>query len=176
MCVVISRHGAVACAALHGLGTGGHNVIYQCEDGLCGSCWHLCEQTGDVYQLLLGRSTSGLINDAVPAYAAVSCLLALSSTPLTAAFGILRCIESTTAADLPSKARTCARRSFASLVGNEVAYLSHFSWVGLSKSKKCFVPNSNGLGGFWAWGPPVCTMDKKGSHVSPARKTNKHGP
>eukprot|EP00435_Cladocopium_sp_Y103_P023505 s1216_g5.t1 len=31
----------------------GHEVIYRCEDGLCGSCWHVSELTGDIYQLIL---------------------------------------------------------------------------------------------------------------------------
>ena len=35
-------------------GPTGHNVIYRCEDGLCGSCWHVSEKTGDIYQLLRG--------------------------------------------------------------------------------------------------------------------------
>ena len=32
----------------------GHDVIYRCEDGLCGSCWHVNDMTGDIYQLMLG--------------------------------------------------------------------------------------------------------------------------
>ena len=35
----------------------GHNVVYQCDDGLCGSCWHVSESTGDIYQLRLGRES-----------------------------------------------------------------------------------------------------------------------
>ncbi|CAE7854919.1 unnamed protein product [Symbiodinium sp. KB8] len=36
----------------------GHNVIYACEDGLCGSCWHVSEKTGDIYQLCLESVTA----------------------------------------------------------------------------------------------------------------------
>ncbi|CAE7027244.1 unnamed protein product [Symbiodinium natans] len=36
----------------------GHNVIYRCEDGLCGSCWHVSEKTGDIYQLCIESVTA----------------------------------------------------------------------------------------------------------------------
>lgn len=36
----------------------GHEVIYRCEDGLCGSCWHVSELTGDIYQLCIETSTA----------------------------------------------------------------------------------------------------------------------
>lgn len=36
----------------------GHEVIYRCEDGLCGSCWHISDLTGDIYQLCVETSTA----------------------------------------------------------------------------------------------------------------------
>lgn len=39
----------------------GHDVIYRCEDGLCGSCWHVNDMTGDIYQLCIETTTASAL-------------------------------------------------------------------------------------------------------------------
>ena len=63
----------------------GHEVIYRCDDGLCGSCWHVSELTGDVYQLPPGEAADS--------------------------YRVARCVESQDAATLPSKAGKAPFRS-----------------------------------------------------------------
>lgn len=36
----------------------GHEVEYDCEDGLCGKCWHVNDISGEVYQLCVSSTTA----------------------------------------------------------------------------------------------------------------------